>query len=69
MYKFYMKRVWLTKKEATQKCCCYGKRRGMMKAGCKQRATKGWIPRGAFSYKDFYAIGLLPNLPKTFIFI
>ena len=40
-----------------------------MKAGCKQRATKGWIPRGAFSYKDFYAIGLLPNLPKTFIFI
>ena len=38
-----------------------------MKAGCKQRATKGWIPRVAFSHTEFHALGLLQNLPRTFM--
>ena len=36
-----------------------------MKAGCRQRATKGWIPRGAFSHTDSHGLGLSPNKSAT----
>ena len=34
-----------------------------MKAACRQRATKGWKPRVAFSHTDFHAPGPSQNLP------